>query len=120
METEIATKRRKLIAGYIAALGAVIVGLKDYIRDDPVPLHTRVMTGPQTYQHFLWHRHERVMKDKTRMSRDLFLALVNILKEEGGLVDGRKIEAGLKLMIFLDVLKGESVESVPLVVSFMK
>jgi len=87
---------------------AVITVLVSVIidHDDPVVQHDSALSGRAYYNELLQTSSRARFHDIARMDRDVFLSLLHIVTEEGGLRDSEDISAGEKLMNLINALYG--------------
>jgi hypothetical protein len=75
---------------------------------EPVPQHDSLLSGHLYYEELMRTGSSARFLNCVRMQRETFLNLVNLLINEGGLRDGKKICAGEKTMILIHILVGHS------------
>jgi hypothetical protein len=74
--------------------------------DDPVIQHDSALSGRAYYNELLQTSSRARFHDIARMDRDVFLSLLHIVTEEGGLRDSEDISAGEKLLYLINALCG--------------
>ena len=80
--------------------------LDDEIDDEPLPYHDSILIGQLRYEELISSRNENRFRDEIRMDRTTYLRLLSLLKTKADLKDSKHITAGVKLMIYITVLKG--------------
>lgn len=76
--------------------------------EEPIPYHDSMLTTKLRYEELMNTRNDNRFRDECRMDRNSFLRLLSKLQTEAGLADSTHICAGVKLMIYIGVLKGFS------------
>lgn len=74
-----------------------------HLFDDNVPHHDSYLTGSMYNNELMASRSEARFLDVARMTKEIFLALVQLLEDAGGLKGGRRIGPGEKLMILIHI-----------------
>jgi hypothetical protein len=91
------------------ATTAILVSVAAVVPEPPLPKHVSILTGKDHFQELLDSENEKCFCDSAGMDKITFHGLLNLLMIEGGLRNGsKKICAGEKLLIFIQVLKGLS------------
>ena len=95
------------MSDYIPFRELVFVLLPIFLDDDePLPYHDSILTGQLRYEELISSRNENRFRDEIRMDRTTYLRLLSLLKTKADLKDSKHITAGVKLMIYITVLKG--------------
>ena len=97
-------------------LAAVIVILQTVLgkrkNAEPVPYHTSSLSGEGWYKELMESDNENFFHDATRMKKDCFEKLIELLTTKGGLKDstkqGKNTVAGQKIVMLIDVVVGKS------------
>ena len=76
--------------------------------EEAIPYHTSVLTGSLRYEELLNHRNPIYFRDEVRMDKNTFLLLLDKLKSDAGLTDSVHVSAGVKLLMYIRVLKGNT------------
>ena len=84
----------------VAAICAAVM----LIDDDPITQHNSVLTGKMKYHELITSENVALFSTACHMPRHCFLRLLDKLKSESILRDGKKVCAGEKLMIFLQIV----------------
>jgi hypothetical protein len=71
--------------------------------------HDSLLTGDEYFKEVMRTPSWRRFLVVTRISKNTFLSLLQLLRQHGGLRDSRGVCAGKRLMIFLSLLKGITV-----------
>lgn len=77
-------------------------------RDDPVPQHTSILSGSLYYQETMDNPNVHNFRHITRMDKETFLRLLQLLQTQGLLKDSRKVSAGEKVFITIYIFTGQS------------
>jgi hypothetical protein len=86
----------------------VLLPLLVHDREEPIPEHTSILTGHMYYRETMENPNPNVFWGITRMKKETFVQLLQMLIEKGKLVDGRMVTAGEKIFILIHVLIGHS------------
>jgi hypothetical protein len=107
------SRKRKFEDELMIATTAILVSVAAVVPEPPIPKHVSILTGKDYFQELLDSENEISFRDPARMDKMTFHGLLNLLMIEGGLRNGsKKICAGEKLLIFIQVLKGPSLRSI--------
>lgn len=87
---------------------AILVTASLFIKDDPIPEHTSILTGNLYYQETMENPNENNFRNCCRMSKHVFNLLLDLLQVNGKLVGSRLLSAGEKLMVFIHIIVGHS------------
>ena len=101
----------RALLGLLATLIPLLIILDRLLRKEPEPIHNSIRTGAIYYHEIINHNSSTRFKQITRMTKPVFLRLLRLLEEEGGL-ESTQLCSGEKLMIFIQVLKGHSVREI--------
>ena len=96
-------QEQQLVVGLVVAVIGVILQ-----RRNRVVQHDSILTGNMHYQELMASENTHRFLSMTRMNRETFINLRNLLIR-GGLMATVKMSQGEQLMIFIQVLKGDSV-----------
>ena len=98
-----------LLVAIIGVIMALVFRLRK--RRASIPQHDSILTGKMYYEEVMTTRNSSRFLDVTRMTKETFCKLKVLLMAEG-LKDSKKLCAGEKMMIFLQVLKGYSIRNI--------
>jgi DDE superfamily endonuclease len=90
-------------------IGALIPIIPDIIRADKNRQHTSILTGKMYCEELMTTQNENRFINATRMKKDTFKVLIQILCDHGGLKDSIFLNSSEKLMILLYILQGQSI-----------
>jgi hypothetical protein len=108
MDEDPPLQRRRLTTEELAR---VIVAVTRKKQD---PLHDLPTGGLNWYTMLRHESRDDFFKDQIGMTKESFDRLLDILITHGGLTDGYKVCSGQKLMMFLDILKGQGYKRIEL------
>jgi hypothetical protein len=105
-------RKRKFEEELLVVTAIMLATLTAEERADPIPKHTSILTGNLYFEELLQSENEKTFHESARMDKHTFNGLLNLLKTVGALKNGRKICAGEKLMMFIQVLKGLTIREI--------
>ena len=76
--------------------------------EGPVAQHDSILTGQLYYAELLATRNKNRFINVARMDKPTFLSLLDLLTTQGGLENSMFLTAGEKLLMFIQVLVGQS------------
>ena len=78
--------------------------------EESIPYHTSILTGQRKYDELINHENPHYFRAEARMDKETFCRLLAFLRQRGGLRDSKHICGGQKIMIYISVLKGFTIE----------
>ena len=95
--------------GYdVITLVATVLAASSPVDEGPVPQHDSILTGQLYYAELLATRNKNRFINVARMDKPTFLSLLDLLTTQGGLENSMFLTAGEKLLMFIQVLVGQS------------
>ena len=92
----------------VITLVAMVLEASRAANEGPTPQHDSILTGQLYYAELLATNNPNRFLNVARMDKPTFLSLLHLLKTEGGLENSMFLEAGIKLLMFIHVLTGQS------------
>ena len=86
---------------------AFFVVLIEAIQREKIPQHDSILTGDLYFHELMATKNPNRFKEQLRMPKEYFTDLLRILVDSGKLKHSRKVSAGEKLMIFLQLLQNK-------------
>ena len=97
----------------VVVIAAVILAYRYVLLPSPrIPYHDSVYTAEIHYDELMNTRSYPRFRDTARMDRETFLLFLHVLKDQCGLTDGDEISGCIKVMIFIQALKGFSIRAI--------
>ena len=93
-------------------LGIIIACAPLFLKQEPVPQHTSILTGSLYYKELMATNSVARFRTVARMDKETFIRLLLLLRNEGGLQSSKKMEAGEKVMMFIHSIVGFSVRQI--------